>query len=56
LAAAYASSNEFDKAVATQQEALTRGIEYRLAPYQLAKYEKRLALYTENRPFKTSMD
>ncbi len=56
LAAAYASSNEFDKAVATQQEALTRGIEYRLAPYQLAKYEKRLALYTENRPFKNSMD
>ena len=56
LAAAYASSNEFDKAVATQQEALARGIEYRLATYQLAKYEKRLALYTDNRPFKTSMD
>ncbi|SIN70438.1 tetratricopeptide repeat protein [Halodesulfovibrio marinisediminis] len=56
LAAAYAASNEFDKAVATQQEALTRGIEYRLPNYQLTNYEKRLALYAESRSFKTSMD
>lgn len=56
LAAAYASSSEFDKAVATQQEALTRAIEYRLPPYQLTNYEKRLALYADNRPFKTRMD
>jgi tetratricopeptide (TPR) repeat protein len=56
LAAAYAASNEFDKAVATQQEALTRGIEHRLPNYQLTNYEKRLALYAESRSFKTSMD
>ncbi|WP_430735097.1 hypothetical protein [Halodesulfovibrio aestuarii] len=56
LAAAYAASDQFDKAVVTQQEALARGIEYRLPNFQLTKYEKRLALYNENRPFKTSLD
>lgn len=56
LAAAYAASDEFDKAIATQQEALSRGIEYRLPNYQLTKYEKRLALYADGQSFKTSMD
>lgn len=56
LAAAYAASDQFGKAVVTQQEALTRGIKYRLPNYQLSNYEKRLAMYADNRPFKTSMD
>lgn len=56
LAAAYAASGEFEKAVATQQEAVKRGVQYRLPNFQLTKYEKRLALYKENKPFKTGMD
>lgn len=56
LAAAYAATDEFDKAVTIQKEALTRGAAYRLSQRQLGKYEKRLALYSEKRPFITNVD
>lgn len=56
LAAAYAETNEFDKAMKIQKEAIERGNDYRLSSYQLQNYEKRLALYTDNRPFRNTME
>lgn len=56
LAAAYAESGDFDKAVIIQQEAITRGAELRLPNYQLARFDERMALYVDRRPFRFSVD
>ena len=56
LAAAYAESGDFDKAVIIQQEAITRGAELRLPNYQLTRFDERMALYVDRRPFRFSVD
>lgn len=56
LAAAYAESGDFDKAVIIQQEAIKRGTELRLPTSQLVRFDERKALYVDKRPFRFAME